>query len=382
MRPSWKQVAGVAASMLLGVVSAAAVGVTAPPPSDGVPILAHFVDWFQKNDYVNSWTGATTVPLRRDARTGFGYDSRDPVTLRRQNREMLAHGIVPLVSWWGPDTVGGDAFLDLYLTVPGPRLGLLYEVTGRLTADGQAHFNLSDPRNAQRFLDDMQHLSDRYWSRPELADRWFRIDGRPVVFIWLSHAFTGSFEQLGAEVRRRFSLYLIGSDFNISSHFRDGLESIVRGMDAVSSYGVYHPGLTARTGGHITQAYIDHYVRSYDAWVRWLQQKAPGVNLIPPLQFAFEDTRGNPPLTSTYDEAWRFAHLVRFLIERSGSCGEPVLPFVLLTSYNEHFEGSAVEPTLRYHDDWLGVLGSAFRQPALEQRCPDVLQPGTFPRPF
>jgi len=386
MRRSWQSAACVLVLTVLGIVSVTTqrgAPPAAPATDSRIPILAHFVNWFEKNLYANSWTGATTVPLRRDGRSGFGYDSRDTAVIRGQNDEMLAHGIVPLVSWWGPETIGGDTFLDLYLTIPGPRLGLLYEVSGRLHAGEDGRFDMDDPANAQQFLDDMQHLSDRFWSQPEFADRWFRIDGRPVLFIWLSHGFTGTFEPLGAQVRERFSVYLVGSDFNLDSHFREGLEGVVRGMDAVSAYGIYHPRLSAFTYGHLTTAYVDRYVRSYDVWVRWLQQMAPGVHFIPPLQFAFQDTRGNPRLTSTRDEAWRFAHLVRFLLQKSQACSEPVLPYVLLTSYNEHFEGSAVEPSLSYRDDWLDILSAAFGHPFLDQQpCPVTLEPGTSSRGF
>jgi len=365
MRPSRKFVTGLLGAAILSGAPASSQhnGRFEPRPPERVPILAHYVNWHQKNDFMNTWGLANTVPIRRNETAGFGYDSLDRAVLTEQNREMILQGIIPLVSWWGPDSRAGDAFLDAYLTLPGPRLGLLYEVTGRLYEDPLGHFDVEDPRNVQRFLDDMQHLHDRYWSRPEFGERWFRIDDKPVLYIWLSHAFRGSFERLRAAVRERSPLFIIGSDFNIDSHFRPGLQDVVRGLDAVSAYGIYHPDLTIQTGGRISQAYLDRYATSYSAWVRWLGEHAPGVRLIAPLQFAFKDNRGNPALTSTYSQALRLSEIVRLLVQRSQSCREPVLPLILMVSYNEHFEGSSVEPTLQYQYDWFDVLARVFGTP-------------------
>lgn len=345
------------------VLLSAALPVRAAAQTGSIPILAHFVNWHQKNPEADTRGFTTTMPVRWGGQAPPGYDSLDEGVLSEQNREMLEHGIVPLMSWWGPANPAGDPFLDRYLTLPGPQLALLYEVTGRLLQDDDGLYDMDDPIVRDRFIDDVRHLHERYWSKPEFADRWFRIDGKPVLFIWLSHAFKGSFEAIGATLRSEFPVFVVGSNFNLDLYFAPGLQDIVRGMDAVSSYGSYNPSLVHETGGRMSLTYVTRYIQAYRAWMDWLRREAPGVRLIPPVQFAFEDQRGNPRLTSSYAEASTFAEMVRLLMEYSWRCEEPLLPMINVVSYNEHFEGSAIEPTIEYGADWIEILAAYFRKP-------------------
>jgi hypothetical protein len=366
--------------LVLTLVAAAGLpsGLASPgaePRAIQIQRLAHYCDWHVKcatGPDCDSWRYASTIPLRKDAQPGIGYSADDPSIIRAHNREMSASGIIPLLSWWGPDVpAGGDAFLDAYLSQWEPeapvRAGLLYEVVGRLRMTGEL-VDFSDPENAERFISDVRYLHQRYWSR--YPDRFYRIDGRPVLFIWLSHAFRGPFEEVAARARREVPFYLIGSDFNVPASFRPGLESVVRGLDAVSAYGIYSPPQATRHGGQVTDEYIEEYDVAAGDWSRWLSTNAPGTSLILPLQFAFDDhlvvpPRNHPSITSTASAAVKLAKTAEWQIARSQlACGN-IQPFVLFVSYNEHFEGTAAEPSDRYGTDWLDVLRTTFVVPVL-----------------
>jgi hypothetical protein len=114
----------------------------------------------------------------------------------------------------------------------------------------------------------------------------------------------------------------------------------------------------------MNEQYVARYVESYRAWMDWLRTEAPDVMLIPPVQFAYHDNRGNPVLDCSYVEAEHLAATIRTLMEESRCRGEPVLPIVNATSYNEHYEGTSIEPTLEYRDDWLRAIATHLR-PAL-----------------
>jgi hypothetical protein len=368
------------------ILAAFAIGVTlGAPPAGPRPLqvqrFAHYCDWHTKcveGPWCDSWRFVSTIPFLRDALPGIGYRSDDPVVIHAHNREMWANGIIPLVSWWGPTApAGGDAFLDRYLsewdTAAPVKPGLLYEVTGRLKIVNDT-VDFADPENAERFIADVRYLSARFWSR--YPERFYRIDGRPVLFIWLTQAFRGPFDEVVARARREVPFYLIGSDFNIPTCFRPGLESIVDATDALSAYGVYAPSLAARYGGKITESYISDYATSAKEWSLWLREHTRGTSLILPLQFAFDDRlveppRNHPPMTCTPEVASRLAQTAHTLIAGSQlECGN-LLPYVLFVSYNEHFEGTAAEPSDRYGEDWLNILRTTFATPVLRPtECP------------
>jgi hypothetical protein len=334
--------------------------------------LAHYCDWLQKcatGRDCDWWWQASTIPFRRDALPGIGYASMDPAIIRDQNRELWTNGIVPLISWWGPNEPrGGSAFFDLYLAQWDPQYpvkpGILYEILGRLkVVNGVVDF--ADPDNAQRFVSDMRYLHERFWSR--YPDRFYRFNARPLLFIWLTEIIRGPFAEVVARAQREVPFSVIGSDVTIPPYLRPGLEANVRAMDAVSHYGIYSPPMALAHGGHVDESYTGQYAWSIQEWSSWLAQHAPDTRLILPLQFSFDDHlvpgRANPSLTSTPEEARRLASTARGLIQESlSSCGN-LAPLVLVVSYNEHFEGSAIEPNDRYGDDFLEILRQTFAAP-------------------
>jgi hypothetical protein len=370
-------------AMLVLAVAPNAPTPAASPAPRSLPIqrLAHYCDWHVKcadGPACDSWRYASTIPSLQDGRPGIGYSSDDPRTIRAHNREMWANGITPLLSWWGPEApAGGDAFLETYLSqwdAEAPvKPGVLYEVVGRLKmADDVVDF--ADPENAERFIVDVRHLNERFWSRH--PERFYRIEGRPVLFVWLSQAFRGPFDEVVARARREVPFYLIGSEFNLPSSFRPGLETVVRGMDALSAYGIYSPPLAVRHGGQMTEGYVEEYAIAAKEWSRWLSEHAPSTSLILPLQFAFDDhlvvpPRNHPSIDSTPAMASKLALTAHGLIAQSQlECGN-IQPSILFVSYNEHFEGTAAEPSDRYGAAWLEILRSAFAIP--------VQRPATCP---
>jgi hypothetical protein len=337
------------------------------PQNNKLPVLVHFANWHQRNVQQNTWGDANTIPLRPEDH--MGYDSFDVSILKEQNQEMLRYNMVPLVSWWGPGSRAGDEFLDHYLTIPGPKIGILYEaaggIGGRLPENRDGWIDFNDSRVVERFERDVRHLHARYWSRPKYADRWFRIDDKPVFFIWVSHAFRGPFDQIAKRLKREIPVYIIGSNFNIGPHpFPRGIQSVVRGMDALSAYGIYNPRLARETGGQLSDAYVERYKQRWREWMVWLKREAPGVKFIPPFEFTFMNNRGSPVLNSTRDQGEHLAQTMQFLVAESICNKDPVLNMYLGVSYNEHFEGSAFEPTVQYGKRWLNIIDKYLSTPS------------------
>lgn len=318
-----------------------------------IRIMTHLVTWHRHRvvgsgvvkRLESSWDRATLMPNWPDGR---GYDSLDPASIIQHNADLASYGMEGMASWWArigePSQESGDLFLDAYLEIPSlVQLSLVYEVTGRLRATGLT-YDFNDPFNRERFISDMEHLSRRYFNDPRYKQRFYHIDGRPVVFLWLSHASVGPFDEVVRQLRKTTDIYLIGAEYTMFAPGRPEIMATIRGLDAISSYGIYS-SVVRSTGGHVNGIYVDTYIKAAILWSQWLSVNAPDVKLMLPMQFSYYDTRGNQMMVSTRQEAHDQATAIRALIEQSAKqCGN-IVPQVLHVSKNEAYEGSSIEPS-------------------------------------
>jgi hypothetical protein len=349
-------------------------GRAAEPP--GVTLALHYMTWLQQR----SWPLASTWPVVRNPAYPLprGYDSDDPVVFRAHNRNAERHGFSWLWSWWGQqDVPGGDPTLRRYLDLdPGAAVPLLilHETTEILSARRDGLFDFDDPRNFRRFVDDVAYLDTAYWSNPRYAGRFLRVDGRPVLFAWVSRNFTGAWPAAVAAARQQASFYLVGSEFLLDLRpdgrplVRDDLAEVLLPLDAVSGYGIYDPRYVPPSG-RLDATYTARYDQALRGWAELVTSLAPGVRFLPPLQFAFDDRyvrpeAGNPPLQSSVEQAIAAARATRRLLDdaQGGDARyRSVLPVVFLVSWNEHLEGSAVEWTDEHGYGYVMAAASAFR---------------------
>lgn len=375
------------------------------------PVFAHYMDWAT---VPGSWPVASILPIRRDNPAG-GYDSRNPEIILQHNAEMQANGILPMVSWWERNSHAGDHFLDLYLSIPGPQIGILYEAVGpgRMQFAGsgttarllskfgppatpyelpqmgrrtlqalaaKSGIDMGNPVHANMFVDDMRHLQEKYFSR--YPDRFYRIDGKPVVFIWISHAFTGPFEQVAERARQHASFFLVGGEFGTPwGSMPPEHITVLRAMDAITSYGFYDP---RHYGLDMDTRFVDDYRKSIGDCTDWLSRNSPKTKLIPPMNFAYDETllpdRNGIVFRSSYEIAREYAQTVRSVL--ADRCRRGLVRVGYLTSYTEHYEGTAVEPSDKYQDNYLRIIRETFSVPAAPgsgtsgHRCRDKSQDG------
>jgi hypothetical protein len=335
----------------------------------GIPVLAHFVTWH--NSGVKNWGDAPSLPVRRDAPEG-GYSSRNRDIIALQNAEMQSVGIIPMASWWGPTSYAGDEFLNVYLTVPGPHLALLYEAVGpgRPGPSALEPVDFTNAATVGQFVGEMEYLRDKYFNGPS-GGRFLRIDGKPVVFIWITNSFRGPFAQVSARVRP--FVYLVGSEFTVPAVIAKEHEEVIRGLDAVTAYGFYD---TDRFPEDMDDRFLGAFATAVRAWRGKLAAISPDIKLIPPMTFAY-DERGIPGRSgymfgSDAEHATRYAQIVRSFVTDPGP---GILPFAYMTSYNEHYEGSGVEHTENTcgyptapappdcRPDYLGIIRNVFASP-------------------
>lgn len=345
-------------------------------PEPVATVALHYMTWLEQR----SWSLATTWPVIRNPAYPLprGYDSDDPLVFRAHNRRAERQGFAWLWSWWGQEAVpGGDPTLRRYLDLdPGATVPLLilHESTEILRARRDGLYDFDDAFNFRRFVDDIAHLDRAYWSNPRYAGRFLRIDGRPVLFAWVSRNFTGAWAEAVAAARQQAPFYLVGSEFLLdlrpdgSPRVRDDIAEALAPLDAVSGYGIYDPRYVPESG-RLDVAYTERYEHALRGWAELVSRVAPHARFVPPLQFAFDDRyvrpeARHPPLASSLEEALAAAGVTRRLLDEARS-GDPryrsVHPAVFLASWNEHLEGSAVEWTDEHGYGYLMVAAHAFR---------------------
>ncbi|MBN2206150.1 MAG: DUF5010 domain-containing protein [Candidatus Aminicenantes bacterium] len=326
------------------------------------------------------------------------YDSDDVATVERQNEEKNFFAVpVDCVSWWGPTHWSYELFQQGYLRASNfssRRFCFLYEITGRLrqsrvlnapaeTAaeefargrlDGEwkrkYHFDFRDAYNRDTFLADIDFLAKHHFA----SDNYYRIDGRPVLYIWTDNL--KFFDATSARARK--TVYLIGSEPFFYPPEPSETERFTRPnwYDAITSYGM-NPVYVAKNWRSLRAEFRAAYVRMARTWVGLLKTHAPDSRLLLPVQFTYHDKNGstdpkdgrNRILTCQKGEGEAFLQEVKTLFEKT-----PRILGLHLTSYNEHYEGTSFEPSvfeaagglkIGYGSRWLTLVKRAFKDNVL-----------------
>lgn len=310
------------------------------------------------------------------------YVSFDPVVEEAFNQLKNEFGITVDALSWIPRRANRDLFTNYrsgYLKTPSLRtrhVALLYESTISLPLTGQRIDFTSD---TVRFLlrDDFEQMAHFLAEvRDTTPARTFMLDGRPVIFIFGSHAWGRlpvdrfEFDRLAdalALARKRFveiyglPPYIVGEEALLSPNgaFSDDRQLRAENCDAIFTY---HHAANIKPGTDVTLAIDQRYLeaqqqrllRTYEG-LSSLRSRATGakVLLIPSLAPGFAKP-GFPTLQVSRGDYADFIkvmmgfHKAKYLQpEWYGLLGGPQLPAPIFSvgSWNEEFEGHCVFPS-------------------------------------
>ena len=265
------------------------------------------------------------------------YNSADAQVIAEHiHQSVMANIHFWACSWWGPGSYE-DRMLRNHI-LPHASAGelkyaILYESTGRLGS-------FSNP-DYSKLLPDFTYLWTHYFDHPS----YLRIDGRPVVFIYLTRVyFRNQEEQALADLRAAFpTLYIVADDV----FGRNYKSSYAAKWDAVTAYDLY--GQTMQAFGS-TQAALSRL----DTILNDAKAAANSVNvgLIPFACPGFNDRAvrsGHTGAPRYFEddpqsvEGDFFRSMLRdVVVPQADSLAKNML---MITSFNEWHEDTQIEPT-------------------------------------
>ncbi len=296
---------------------------------------AHYYPWYEMSGGHQDWTEWTVSdPVLGE------YSADDPRVVDQHLKWCLEYGIDWLsVSWWGPGS-GSDTALDGTITemerFDDVQFSILYETVGRLEA---YEYDLDRSAARERLQSDFEYLAERYFGR----ENYLHIDGQPVVYFYVSNNLSGDVEAAFADATANLDtdLYVLaGVPFGSAP----ATYPIIDVADAVTSYNPYRPR------ADIEAVFHDNYEQGNK--VMNLGARVADIGFVPVVIPGFNDTglpdnvrEDNPILSSSPDRYERVLEQVRPHLADSEA--------VLITSFNEWYEDTQVEPGTDFGTEYL-----------------------------
>jgi hypothetical protein len=272
------------------------------------------------------------------------YSSRDSNTVsahidqsHRGNIDFWA------LSWWGPQSSENTTIRNAILAHPRRaelQYAIHYESTGRLGTFENPNFN--------NLIPDFRYLAANYFQGPN----YLKIDGRPVVFMYLTRAYFNSQASRDAVAALRSAItaefhvdpYIVGDDL-----FTGGV-NLQRAQlwDAITDFDVYGTVMQSRGS---TSAALNQLSTVYNGAIQSLA--ATNVGFIPAASPGFNDSgvRSGHPAAPRYltddpnsTEGDLFERMLNeVVVPRTDAKADHIL---IINSFNEWHEDTQIEPTI------------------------------------
>ncbi len=293
------------------------------------PVLAFYYMWYD----TSTWCLCHMSDLPT-----IQYNSGDPATIARQVSWAANAGITGFISsWWGAGSATDKNFGQLlaYAATLQKQTGYHFTSTIYFESDAPALSGSTSIINGLKYV--IAHYSN--------SPYFFHWNGKPVVFFWdpLGGGRTLSeWASIRSQVDPNNSMIWSaeGVDTSMLSVF-DGIHLFSAGY-----WGIQHNDMTAVDQGF--RAKIDAYNSANHTQKIWAAGVLPGYNdtRVPGRTGTYIVPRNNG---ATYTESWQAA------IASNPS-------WITITSFNEWFEGSMIEPSVTYGNLYLNLTAQFTRQ--------------------
>ncbi len=273
------------------------------------------------------------------------YSVRDAQTIAQHIRWSQTYGIDNWIcSWWGPGSWGDVTMKDYIshqLDTSGVSYCLFYESAGLLNLDNGITF---DADKTETFRSHFKYMAANFFSDPS----YYKINGRPVVYIYLTRTFKG--EYLNAIQLVRQDMHAMGWDIFLAGdevYWGSPDAARIASLDAITAYNMHGPSQYA--GYPSATNFIPDVGMKYNQFKQVADSK--GVIFIPDVMPGFNDrgvrlsaghyiipTQVHPDSghTSTFSQS----------IDMAVPHIDDSLNAICITSFNEWHEDTQIEPTV------------------------------------
>lgn len=342
----------------------------APRPLVG----AHYYHWYPGNWSVGTLRGQLTPP--QEPVLGQ-YSSTDTAVAEQHIRWASEHGIdFFTLDWWPvhhqenldaiPRFIEAENIRDISFTI-------FYETWDLAFDPARGYTDLDLPGVRQAFLEDMAQVADHF-DHPS----YLRIDGRPVVILYLTRVLVGDVAGAIADVRalwraRGHDPLLIADEifWNVTvdsgppAFTSQPQASRVRLFDAVTAYNLYE----SSEGSHAGYGAESQFVADVNAlYQRYVDATGGAVPVVPGVLPGYND-RGVRPTLDHYviPRAWspgagEGTFLAEMLRQVADRWVDPRVPMVMVTSWNEWNEDTGIEPLRAAPPTAADTAGDSFIQ--------------------
>jgi len=335
--------------LLLNNESVGELVVRAEKPETIRDVCAHYYPWY--GPPVHTWRGGEWSLESPSTPVLGNYNSADTEIIEQHIDWCRSAGITWLnVSWWGEGSHEDERLKNTILDhsrADELEWSILYETAGQF---GDGAIDMDAEANRRRFREDLEYLAETYFER----DTYKRIEGRPVLYISIAHALQGdvrtAYENtVDAAGVRPYLVVDLPETSSLDAH------PVTAVADVVTTYSPYTPR------EDIEEVFLERMESAYRTW--YLAAEHIDVDFIPTALPGFDDTeithvpRDNPPLEPSPERYERAARTARRFAEGP----------VFVTSFNEWYEDTQIEPSEEYGDAHLDITADVL---ATEQREP------------
>lgn len=338
----------------------------APPPRvlpsqrERYLVGAHCYQWYPSNLRQGYLRGKLVPP--QEPMLGK-YDSLDPKTAEQHISWCSRYGIDFLtLDWWPSRAKHHEKAVDAFIrasNIADIRFCIFYE-TWSLGFDRKTGCTVFTEENIERFGREIGLFADRYFPHPS----YLKIDGRPVLVLYITRTFFGLYAEALAHVRasareRGFDLYIIGDEVFWSAIDDEpnaegkpvGTVKIQMGrislLDAITAYNMYEWPRKTHAGYGARSAFVSEVRGIYEEFASAARGR---VSFIPAILSGYND-RGvrlredHYVIPRQWDEGMAEGSFLAECFDRLAfPFIDPTVNMVLITSWNEWNEDTAIEP--------------------------------------